>query len=68
MKTHNPWSQNLGDEGVLATFHSYGTAAPRLQAEMIKTLGAPVDSPADAELGVAMTVVRAMRQAGMSMR
>lgn len=35
------WSQNLGHEGVLTTFFSYGEVQPRRQAELIKQLGKP---------------------------
>jgi integrase len=33
------WSQNLGHEGVLTTFSSYGPVSELRQAELIKTLG-----------------------------
>lgn len=33
------WSQNLGHEGVLTTFYSYGSVAPRRQGEIIRNLG-----------------------------
>ncbi len=33
------WSQNLGHEGVLTTFCSYGEIQPRRQAEIIQQLG-----------------------------
>jgi len=35
------WSQNLGHEGVLTTFCSYGTVAPGRQGEIIKNLSMP---------------------------
>jgi len=35
------WSQNLGHEGVLTTFYSYGEVQPRRQAELIQQLGRP---------------------------
>lgn len=38
------WSQNLGHEGVLTTFYSYGTVARSRQAEIIRSLaGAAAD-------------------------
>jgi integrase len=37
------WSQNLGHEGVLTTFSSYGTVANRRQAEIIRALGKSKD-------------------------
>jgi integrase len=33
------WSQNLGHEGVLTTFRSYGAVGNRRQGEIIRTLG-----------------------------
>lgn len=33
------WSQNLGHEGVMTTFYSYGTISRGRQAEIIKALG-----------------------------
>jgi integrase/recombinase XerD len=35
------WSQNIGHEGVLTTFYSYGEVQPGRQAEIIKQLGLP---------------------------
>lgn len=35
------WSQNLGHEGVLTTFRSYGSVAERRQGELISKLGLP---------------------------
>jgi len=35
------WSQNLGHEGVLTTFYSYGAVATRRQGEIIKQLAVP---------------------------
>ena len=35
------WSQNLGHEGVLTTFYSYGEVQPNRQAEIIQNLGSP---------------------------
>ncbi len=37
------WSQNLGHEGVLTTFYSYGEVQPRRQVEIIQQLGMPRD-------------------------
>jgi integrase/recombinase XerD len=39
------WSQNLGHEGVLTTFSSYGAVAIRRQAEIIAHLGMPAPAP-----------------------
>jgi integrase len=35
------WSQNLGHEGVLTTFYSYGTVGGRRQGEILRDLAAP---------------------------
>jgi integrase len=59
------WSQNLGHEGVLTTLYSYGTVALSRQAEIIKSLGAPIDESAGQELEWAKKMVRVMREAGM---
>ena len=39
------WSQNLGHEGVLTTFRSYGEVDPRRQGELIQSLGADRRNP-----------------------
>lgn len=54
------WSQNLGHEGVLTTFYSYGEVQPQRQAEIIKQLNTPhekVDINTDA---IAEAVIRKM--------
>lgn len=38
------WSQNLGHEGVLTTFYSYGEVQPMRQSEIFKALHAPRDA------------------------
>lgn len=42
------WSQNLGHEGVLTIFYSYGDVADYRQAELLRKLAQPKDevSPA----------------------
>lgn len=58
------WSQNLGHEGVLTTFYSYGNVAERRQGDIIKGLAQPARALAGhAELAEAL--VRAMRQGGL---
>ena len=59
------WSQNLGHDGVLTTFNSYGSVAPRRQGEIIMSLGEPLvaTQAGDQELG--LTLLRAMRGAGL---
>jgi len=37
------WSQNLGHEGVLTTFYSYGEVQPQRQAEIIQQLSSPFE-------------------------
>mgnify|MGYP000980270174 CR=1 FL=1 len=56
------WSQNLGHEGVLTTFYSYGTVQPQRQGELIKELGQPRTKTAstNAEM-IAAAVVRAIK-------
>ena len=39
------WSQNLGHEGVLTTFYSYGEVGQRRQGEIIHSLSAPQNIP-----------------------
>ncbi|ASI92522.1 tyrosine-type recombinase/integrase [Vibrio mediterranei] len=42
------WSQNLGHEGVLTTFYSYGEVADYRQAELLKKLAkSSTDTPSD---------------------
>jgi integrase len=41
------WSQNLGHEGVLTTFRSYGAVGNRRQGEIIRGLSAPDQRIAD---------------------
>ncbi len=62
------WSQNLGHEGVLTTFYSYGTVAPRRQGEIIQALADPKGRAASSADEVAAAVVRLMRQDGMALR
>ncbi len=39
------WSQNLGHDGVLTTFYSYGNVATRRQGEIIRNLGVLPERP-----------------------
>ena len=59
------WSQNLGHEGVLTTFTSYGSVALRRQGEIIKDLASPTNVPAGNTEAVADALLRAMRMHGM---
>jgi integrase len=57
------WSQNLGHEGVLTTFYSYGDVSARRQGELIQRLGKPQASHAMTVDDMAEAVVRKMREA-----
>ena len=58
------WSQNLGHEGVLTTFLSYGSVAPRRQGEIIKTLAAPAMPHAQGDQKLVQAMLDVMRQGG----
>jgi integrase/recombinase XerD len=59
------WSQNLGHEGVLTTFYSYGSVAERRQGEIIKGLAKPQEAPGGQADAVAQALLRAMREDGL---
>jgi hypothetical protein len=59
------WSQNLGHEGVLTTFYSYGSVAERRQGEIIKDLGQPKTATPGQTDELAHAPVRAMREGGL---
>jgi integrase/recombinase XerD len=48
------WSQNLGHEGVLTTFRSYGAVGNGRQGEIIRHLGRPADEIADEKIMAAL--------------
>ena len=55
------WSQNLGHEGVLTTFYSYGDVADYRQAELIKKLSGPrAEVTQDMELAIIETMKKMM--------
>ena len=56
------WSQNLGHEGVLTTFYSYGAVAPRRQGEIMKVLASPAARVERSTEELAAALVRALRQ------
>ncbi|CAM5796572.1 hypothetical protein [Rhizobacter fulvus] len=56
------WSQNLGHEGVLTTFYSYGGVTEGRQGEIIRDLAHPTVAPAHNAHELAQEVVRAMGQ------
>ncbi len=58
------WSQNLGHEGVLTTFRSYGEVGQRRQGEIINSLGAPQNIPSPDVTALAKALAREMRQEG----
>ena len=59
------WSQNLGHEGVLTTFLSYGAVAPRRQGQIIQTLTMGAAQPHGQGEMVAQAVLQAMRGMGL---
>jgi hypothetical protein len=59
------WSQNIGHDGVLTTFLSYGTVAPQRQRQIIQSLGLGNGLPAGEADVVAQALLRAMRDAGL---
>ena len=56
------WSQNLGHEGVLTTFYSYGDVSARRQGELIQGLGKPQASQVMTLEDMAEVLVRKMRE------
>jgi integrase len=56
------WSQNLGHEEVLTTFFSYGQVSNHRQAEIIQSLGSPMDAPKSHADEVAEAVVRRLHE------
>ena len=52
------WSQNLGHEGVLTTFVSYGAVQSSRQGEILGDLAKPVDSPSPAAEEIARALAR----------
>ncbi len=59
------WSQNLGHEGVLTTFTSYGSVDPRRQAEIIQSLRVTEPEPDAETQRMAQELVAHMRKQGM---
>ena len=56
------WSQNLGHEGVLTTFYSYGDVPVRRQGELIQGLGKQQQPTAMAMEDLAEALLRKMRE------
>lgn len=58
------WSQNLGHEGVLTTFYSYGAVGSRRQGEIIRNLAKPQQSERPYAAEKARAVARELRSSG----
>jgi len=58
------WSQNLGYEGVLTTFYSYGEAGNRRQGEIIQSLAESRRSVHPDVEEIAKAVARELRSSG----
>lgn len=59
------WSQNLGHEGVLTTFYSYGSVAQNRQGEIIKVLANPPAAAVTQADEIAAAVLRNLEQRGV---
>jgi len=55
------WSQNLGHEGVLTTFYSYGSVAMQRQGEIIKGMAKP-QLPAQTDVATAEAMQELLRK------
>ncbi len=59
------WSQNLGHEGVLTTFYSYGEVQESRQSEIFKSLGSSQQKESSAQVEeIAAAVLRQMNKVG----
>ena len=58
------WSQNLGHEGVLTTFYSYGSVSERRQGEIVRSLGDGAASVGPEVDRIAQAVLSRMREVG----
>lgn len=59
------WSQNLGHEGVLTTFYSYGDVSDYRQAELLKKLSAPKPATSGDDAALLQRLLSAARDQGM---
>lgn len=59
------WSQNLGHEGVMTTFLSYGQVAKQRQGEILKQLAVPQNAPESNMNELAKGVMQQFRDAGI---
>jgi integrase len=58
------WSQNLGHEGVLTTFYSYGQVGSRRQGEIIRSLAEPRQPERADAAEIARAIARELRSPG----
>lgn len=61
------WSQNLGHEGVLTTFYSYGGVSIHRQGEIIRVLATPQLTPQSGANEIAEAIFKRFRDSGMDM-
>lgn len=59
------WSQNLGHEGVLTTFYSYGEVSNRRQGEIISDLATQINTKTPDYSEFAKALVREMHESGV---
>ena len=59
------WSQNLGHEGVLTTFLSYGSVAAQRQGQILQALAAPPAAGGGDPGATARAVMEALKSAGL---
>ena len=59
------WSQNLGHEGILTTFYSYGEVADYRQAQLLKKLAKPKPETNDSDAELLRRMLTAAREQGM---
>ena len=59
---YKAWSQNFGHDDVMTTFSSYGAVQVSRQAEIIRALAKPTESPQPLAAEIAEAVVRELRR------
>jgi integrase len=62
------WSQNLGHEGVLTTFRSYGEVAYQRQKEIIRSLATPHRAVQSEVSALAKAMIKELRDSGVDMQ
>jgi len=60
------WSQNLGHEGVMTTFLSYGQVAQQRQGEILKKLAIPQQNAETDIHQIARAMMQQFRDAGIN--